>query len=1026
MDSERWLRVKNLFHAVLDCEPRARGAYLSSACGDDAALRREVESLLGSHERASSFIELTAAPEAASSAAFEEQRASPPMIGRRLGPYRLTEELGTGGMGVVYRAVRADDAYEHAVAVKIIREAGGVHGQTLSSALLRRFRAERQMLANLDHPSIVRLLDGGTTDDGVTYLVMECVAGTPIDAYCASRGLSIRARLELFCKVCDAVKYAHQHLVVHRDLKPGNILVTPQGVPKLLDFGIAKLIEPSAATAETTTSPLLMTPAYASPEQFLGRAITTASDVHALCVILYELLCGRRPFQLDGLPIHDVARVICEELPPPPSTVQAGRPGARQHRRQLAGDIDTIVMKGLSKDPQRRYASVEQLADDVRRHLDGHPVLARRDALLYRAAKFIRRHRVAVAAALLATLGVVSGGIAALWQAQQAGLARDAAERSRRLAEKKSETAERISTFLQDILGAATPGFARGRDTTVLCDLLAQTAGKIETQLADQPEVAAAVHDVIGRTYQSLGQLDAADPHLRAAIDIRRRLFGDDHADTATSVTHLTKLMYARGDLKGAEPLVRETLARQRRALGDEHADVATSMNNLASLLYASGRLDEAEALFRDALAMRERLFGRRHRHVAQSLNNLATVLKARREYAAAEPLLREALELNQSLLGDDHPETAQSRNNLAALWWEMGRYDDAEPLYRQTLALRERLLGARHPDVAESLSNLAVLQNTRGRDAEAEPLLRRALEIRVEALGPSHALVASTLGNLASVVQAQGRLDEAAKLFERALQLHRDQFGESHAQVANDLHNLGVLAQLRGRLDDADEFLNQALQIRRGLFGERHLDVAASLAALAALEQERRDPDAARSHFEAALALERELGGGHPRIATILAGLGKLLMDRGERAPAAVLLREALTIRESAFPADHPEVANSRALLGELLTRDGRAAEGEPLLRTALELLEQHMPAQWPTARTRLLLGTCLAAQGRFDEAEPLLLEADAALCATRSERDPQRIESLERLIELYDGWGRSDEAARWRSVLAVQSPAE
>ncbi|MCG3127767.1 MAG: Serine/threonine-protein kinase PknD [Phycisphaerae bacterium] len=1020
MDSERWLRVKDLFHAALSCEPQSRGAYLLSACGDDMALRREVESLLGSHERASSFIELTAAEEGNRGAAWEGRRASAALIGRRLGPYRLTDELGTGGMGVVYRAVRADEAYQQAVAVKIIREAGGVHAAGLSEALRRRFRVERQLLADLDHPSIVRLLDGGTTDDGVTYLVMECIAGTPIDRYCESRDLSLRARVELFCKVCDAVHYAHQHLVVHRDLKPGNILVTDEGVPKLLDFGIAKLVEPSAVSEEATTSPLLMTPAYASPEQFQSRAVTTASDVYALCVVLYELLCGRRPYSLEGLAIHEAARVICEETPVPPSAARAGEPGAPLRRTQLVGDLDAIVMKGLAKEPRRRYASAEQLADDLRRYLDGRPVLARPDTLLYRGAKFVRRHRLATAAVLLAMLGIAGGSAAALWQAQQARAARDAAEESRRLAEKKTETAERISTFLQDILGAATPGFARGRDTAVLSDLLEQTNRKIDTQLADQPEVAAAVHDVIGRTYQSLGKLDTAERHLRAALELRRQRLGDDHADTVTSVTHLTKLMFARGDLKGAEPLVRETLTRQKRLLGEEHVDVATTLNNLASLLYSDGQLDEAAALFRDALAMRARLLGRRHRHVAQSLNNLATVLKAQRAYDAAEPMLREALTLNRELLGNDHPETAQSCNNLAALWWEMGRFDDAEPLYRETLALRERLLGARHPDVAESLSNLGVMAHTRGRDAEAEPLLRRALEIRREALGASHALVAGTLGNLASVVQAQGRLDEAAELFEQALRVHREQFGDAHALVASDRHNLGVLAQLCGRLEDADAQLTAALEIRRALFGERHLDVAESLTALAALESERGEADEARQHYEAALEIERELGGGHPRIAVSLAGLGKVLMQGGEIAPAEARLREALTVREGAYPADHPEVAHSRALLGELLILSGRAAEGEPLLRAALDVLVQRTPTAWPTARTRSLLGACLAAQQRFDEAAPALLEADAALAAVRGPRDPLRIESLQRLVDLYEGWGQPDEAERWREALA------
>jgi serine/threonine protein kinase len=431
MTPDQWQRIQELFHAALERDPSQRAQVLAEACAGDAVLHQEVASLLAAHEQAGSFIE---APAFAGTEAWLVDAPAQAVVGRQIGPYQVVRQLGAGGMGAVYLAVRADDHYHKQVAIKLVKP--GVP----SSDLLRRFRTERQILASLDHPNIAKLLDGGTTADGLPYLVMDYVEGLPLDVYCDRQALSIPARLTLFRTVCAAVHYAHQHLVVHRDLKPSNILVTADGVPKLLDFGVAKLLHPALATQTSVTmvpGQQGMTLAYASPEQIRGEPITTASDVYSLGVVLYELLTGYQPYRFPSPLPHAMARVICEEEPQKPSTAMrrsAAGPGANgghprppaggrqpregppaQRYRRLTGDLDTIVLMALRKAPSQRYASVEHLSEDLRRHLEGLPVMARPQTLGYRSAKLIRRHKAGVLAAALLGVTLVGGIVGTTW-----------------------------------------------------------------------------------------------------------------------------------------------------------------------------------------------------------------------------------------------------------------------------------------------------------------------------------------------------------------------------------------------------------------------------------------------------------------------------------------------------------------------------------------------------------------------------------------------------------------------------------
>lgn len=560
MTPEQWQQVKELFQSALELEPEQRPAYLDAACGIDPSLRGEVESLLEADEGSERFIER---PALAFSAELMADRPGELVYGSRIGHYQVLREIGHGGMGIVYLAARADDQYRKQVAIKIVKR--GLD----TDDIRHRFRYERQILSDLDHPHIAKLLDGGTTEDGLPYFAMDYVEGLSINEYCNRDKLSIGERLELFRQVCSAVQYAHQHLVIHRDLKPGNILVTREGVPKLLDFGIAKVLdaEQSGSTRLTVTGLHVMTPQYASPEQVRGEQVTTASDIYSLGVLLYELLSGHTPYRVKSRRSDELLHMICEDEPESPSTAvsrveetsdsdgaAAGtmtpqRVGADRGtqpeilRRRLSGDLDNFVLMALRKEPERRYKSVGEFSEDIRRHLVGMPVMARRDTFLYRAGKFAGRHKVGVAAGALLGLAIVASIVGIVWQARVAsGHARVAAEQRDR-ARTEALKAKQINSFLQGMLGSADPSGmvsapANGKQLTVV-EVLDTAAKNAQDELANQPEVLAAVERTIGWAYVNQARYDEAEQLERSAVEIDRKHFGGEGAEFAESELYL-------------------------------------------------------------------------------------------------------------------------------------------------------------------------------------------------------------------------------------------------------------------------------------------------------------------------------------------------------------------------------------------------------------------------------------------------------------------------------------------------------
>lgn len=787
MTPERWQEVKAVLDGALERAPSERAAFVVAACGEDEELREEVDSLLDTEAEIGGFLaEPVFATLSGGLDGLEE--------GRRIGPYQIVREIGRGGMGMVYLAVRADDEYEKRVALKVV-------GWGLAEVVVRRFRAERQILANLDHPNIAKLLDGGTTEDGRPYFVMEHVEGRPVDQYCA--GLPVEQRLELFRTVCAAVHFAHQNLVVHRDLKAGNILVTAEGVPKLLDFGIAKLLDPGGETPSALTELGLrpMTLEAASPEQVAGQPITTASDVYSLGVLLFGLLTGGSPYGEAAASREALERAVREAETRTPSEAAGPEEG-----RRLAGDLDNVVRMALEKDPRRRYVSAADLARDVERHLDGLPVVARKDTFGYRAGKFVRRHKLGVGAAAAGLALILS------FSAVVTVLLQRAIEERRR--------AEAVSEFLGDLFATTDPSRSRG-ETVTAREVLDRGAERIEKELKGPPELQADLMANMGRAYRSLGLYQPARALLEKSLAIRRATLSPDDARLAESLHNLAFLLGETGDFAGAEPLMREAVEIQRRTLGEDDPEFAKGLNNLASLLQEKGELDAAEALYRRVLTTKKRILGEEHEDVARTLNNLARLLYAKGDLADAEPLYRQALAIRRKRYGDKpHPEVARNLNNLAALLADRGDGQAAEAMHREALAMRRALYREPHRDVAESLNNLAFLLRSRGDFAAAEPLYREAVKIagQVPELRKGYAFF---LRNHGALLTQMGRAAEAEPRVREALGIFREAQNPSAERIADAESVLGGCLAAQGRFEEAEPLLLGSYEVLKETKGE-------------------------------------------------------------------------------------------------------------------------------------------------------------------------------------------------------------
>lgn len=868
MDAERWHRLQQLFAQAYEGTDDARALLLESLSRDDATLADELRSLLAAGAARGPM-------DAMADRLAPVSRLLDDAVPSRIGPYRIIRELGRGGMGVVYLAERADGQYEQRVAIKLIANT------QVDDPLHKRFLAERQILAGLVHPNIARLLDGGLLADGRPYLVLEYVDGLTITEWCDRHALDLRARLRLFMDVCAAVQHAHRQLVIHRDLKPSNILVSEDGRVHLLDFGIAKLIDPARAIAlepETRHELRPMTPEYASPEQVRGDPLSTASDIYSLGVLLHVLLSGRSPYRLARTSLVDVASAVVEQDPERLSVraargdIAAAERGSTPERlaRELAGDLDGIVLMAMRKEPALRYASADMLRLDIERFLSGRPVTANRGGRRYRIGKFVRRHRLEVAAVALMMSGLVAGLTLAL-------VARERAARERDRAEQALAQSEGVTDFMMELFRSGDLDDTVSANGLTALDLLRRGTARANA-LSGQPAVQAQLLDVVGQMSLHLGRLDEAQRLLEQSVAVRRRSVRADSTALATTLIHLAWVLRARGANDSARTLVTEALATRRRVLPANHIDVAEALYELGWL--TGGPLQEQ--LYRQAIDILPSTGPAAARRVTL-LQALSTNMRRQGRWPDAVETDREALRVAERAFGPDHHATGSAMIHLADHVRDIEQdLPTAERLLRRGLVLMARQYGENSLRLVHGLQSLGTLLSSRG-DAEAEQVFRRVIAIRRAATGPEHPQIADGLQLLAGELARQGRLTEAEGLQRQALAHSVRTLGARHTVVTSRrLPELGQILARQGRHAEADALFEEAL-----------------------------------ATMDAPLAIQGEVRRDY----------GRLLARRGDHARAEQQLRAALAlIEQHTGRADHPNVHESRRALMELYSAMGRA----------------------------------------------------------------------------------------------------
>lgn len=912
MDSNRWLRLKELFNEAMDADELDMQAFLARVEEEDPGLRTELEVMLYTHDESQALaIEGRLLSEEDSPYSEAED-----MVGTRVGAYEIEKLIGTGGMGEVFLARRADGRFEQEVAIKLLR--AGLK----SVNMIRRFRVERHILARLTHSNIARLLDGGMTEDGRPYLITEYVEGVPISTFCDYHKLTIAERLNLFRQVCEAVQFAHQNLVVHRDLKPTNILVTKQGVVKLLDFGIAKLLNPEdeqISLIETRPEMRIMTPEYAAPEQVQGQAITTATDVYALGVLLYELLVGVRPYQFKSRLQHEISRVICEVEPQRPSTVisevldedetrprsieisEGRRTRIGRLRKLLKGDLDNIIMMALRKSPERRYASVDHFASDLKRYLEGQPVLAQKDTFNYRLGKFIRRHRWPVAIATLFVVMLLGFTGTTIWQAQRISKERD-------LAETERNTSDQVVQVLVDLFEMSNPEKAPGGDTLRVGTFLRQAESKMLESLEDQPVVQSKMKHVLGSMY------------------------------------------HVRGDFGSAKDLYEQALSQQHELKGPGDPLSAMISHDMARLALTAGSPKEAEPLLRESLMRLREIHGDQSEQVLRAIQDLTWAMQDPEEKAA---LLYEALGLLEELFPDDDIQLARWLNTIGSYHFSKGEHPDALERFREALPYVSRAMGPDHPHTMAVVSNIAASHTANAEYEEALNMQHQVLESQRRVFGNDNVRVANTLGNLATTNGQKGDYTEAERLFREAIDLWRKVVGNEHHRLGTDLRSLSIILQLQENYEDALPYMDESLTIIGATDGLESAAYGYTLGTKGLLALDLGQPvealELTREGYTIIDALTPPEGSYALSDAQTMVARALIEVDSVEQ--AITLSEQALAFRLETMNEDHPTIAKCKILLGIAYARSGNPERARSLIENNLDTFEG-----WGSARPGLI----------------------------------------------------------------------
>lgn len=1077
---------EKIFIAALDLRDSAeRTAYLDQACGGDPALRARIEALLRSHDGAGNFLAQPALADTTGAFADAPVLSCRETAGAFVGPYKLLEQIGEGGMGVVWMAEQQEPV-RRKVALKLIK--AGMD----SAQIVARFEAERQALALMDHPNIAKVLDAGATSTGRPYFVMELVKGVSITKYCDEHRLTPRERLELFLPVCKAVQHAHQKGIVHRDLKPSNIFVARydgKPMPKVIDFGIAKAMgqQLTERTIITGHGGIVGTLEYMSPEQseFNALDIDTRSDVYSLGVVLYELLTGTTPItpaQVKSAAFMEILRLIREQEPPRPSTrlaeakttksiaaLRSSNPG--RLTKELRGELDWIVMKALEKERGRRYDTATALARDIERFLADETVEACPPSAQYRLQKFVSKHRRFIAtgasfAALLIVATMVSLSLAvwALIAESDAITARDAAIEARKEIEKQRDravsaeglaqkrlvdvlaekeradqetaVAKAVNDFLQhDLLGQADVAHQaadeHGRDPEVkVRTLLDRAARAIGRKFAKQPVTEAAIRQTLGDTYLALGRLGEAQAQLERSVELNTTHRGLHHERTLSGRNSLAVMLRMQGKHAKAEAVFKDLLAECVAHLGPDHPQTLTVKHNLTRLYKFQGRYDRAESLCNDLLQESTARLGADHPATLSGKHTLALLLQNKGQYDQAEVIYNESLKTLIAKVGADHPKVLSTRSDLASLHKARGNLDLAEEMHQDVLKSYTAVLGVDHPATLTAKNNLALVWSAQRKYANAERLLQETLETQKAKLGERHPDTSTTKSNLAGVYQAQKKYAQAETLFQEALEAHILELGADHMTTLICQNNLAGLYYTQGNFERAEPLFADALERQRAMLGPDHLRTTITANNLAGVYFGQKKYAKAEPLFVDVLRVRKaQLGVNDPGTQTIINNLAGTYVLQSKFASAEPLLRDMLAYRQAREAPDSNGVIDALSKLGNCLLKSEKYAEAERFLRECHSLRVKNQPNAWNVFNTQAQIGGALLGQKQYAEAETMLLQGYEGMKKREAQMPPgSRIfltEAIERLVLLYERTSQPEKAAPLRKALPMKKPS-